>query len=347
MSEDRTQAPSKLKRQEARALGHVARSAELTAAISLLAAVTLVGAWGGELAESLKALIREPLTSSPPLTADPMMLAGWLRSAAGRIAIPVGAILGGIVVTAIGAHQIQVGGLWVPGLIAPNVGRLWSGSPGAQFLERAMRGVWSLAKAALVVAVAGWLLQSRHGAFNQLGHFETTRLARDGGSLLRDIAGTLAFAVLAIGLADYVLAWWRFESYLRMTPQEQRDELRALDGDPALRARRRRIALSWRRDPSEILSGASLLVSAPGGLAVLISGGPPPNRITVRNVARGASASILKRDAERARVPTVVSALVARHLAQGRLVGTSLPAHITSELISIWPALNLDEAPRS
>lgn len=337
MSEDRTQAPSKLKREQARASGHVARSTELTAAVSLLAAVTLIGAWGGDLAGALMTLIRAPLVSAPSLVADPALVVGSIRSAVWNVAMPLGAILGGVFVAAIGAHQIQVGGLWVPSLLAPDFGRLWSGSTGAQFLERGVRGVWSLAKAALVVTVAAWLIRSRLAAFDQLGQLETPLLARDGGRLLRDVAGTLALAVLALGLVDFLLAWWRFESYLRMTPDEQRDELRALDGDPALRARRRRVALSWRRDSSEILTGASLLVSAPGGLAVLIAGGPPPNRITIRNVARGAAASLLRRDAERAGVPTVVSALVARHLALGPTSGASLPPHIVSELASVWP----------
>ena len=52
------------------------------------------------------------------------------------------------------AHQVQVGGLWVPGLLVPDPTRLWAFGRGPGLAGRGTRGVWGLVKALLVVAVA-------------------------------------------------------------------------------------------------------------------------------------------------------------------------------------------------
>ena len=58
MSEDRTQPPSKRRRQLAREQGQAAHSPELTAAGGWLVAVLLLGFRGGELVQGLTGLMR-------------------------------------------------------------------------------------------------------------------------------------------------------------------------------------------------------------------------------------------------------------------------------------------------
>jgi flagellar biosynthetic protein FlhB len=338
MSEDRTQGPSKLRRREARERGQVARSAELTAAAGLLAGVVLLGAWGDDLAQAMGQMIREPFQVRPPVFTDLASVVAALRASAWRMMLPLGAILGGVIVTVVGTHQIQVGGLWVPSLLAPDIRRLWLGGAGSGPLERAVRGAWSLVKATVVIAVAGWSLSTRRVAFEALGGLEPGPMAAGAGTILFNLAVALAITVLALGVVDYIIGWFRFEARLRMTPEEQREELRALDGDPALRARRRRMAATWRRGAPDSLSGASLLLTAPGGLAVLLGGGPPPRRINVLNVARGASAWILRRAAERSGCSCVESPELARYLARGPGAAANLPENLRAELVGAWPS---------
>ena len=107
MSEDRTQAPSKRRRDEARARGVVARSTELTAAVGLLAAVALLGAWGGSLATGLIELVRAPLVATPSWNADVIAISVTIRAGVVRVMMPLGAILGGVVVVMITAHQVH------------------------------------------------------------------------------------------------------------------------------------------------------------------------------------------------------------------------------------------------
>src|SRR4051812_14244581 len=126
MSEERTQAPSKRRRQEARERGLVARSPELTAAVGLLTAVVFLGARGGDLGLALIGLAR-PAWQGPSIAADPAEVVARLRQVAMAVVVPLGIVLVGPVVAMLAAHQAQVGGLWVPGLLAPDPGRLRGG----------------------------------------------------------------------------------------------------------------------------------------------------------------------------------------------------------------------------
>ena len=100
-------------------------------------------------------------------------------------------------------------------------------------------------------------------------------------------ARILALVMLVLGLADYGLRYLRFEALLRTTAEEQREDQRMMEGDLPLRARRRRIARAWRGDAPELLAGASLILGGPHGLTVVLAGGPPPRRVTIRTVAQG------------------------------------------------------------
>src|SRR5947209_5011471 len=119
MSEDRTQAPSKLRRQQARDRGQVAHSPELTGAVGLLAAVTLLGFCGDDLAAALVAIVREPLAGAPVVSADPAEVVARLRQLAIGVAVPLLPVVAGFAMAALAAHQAQVQGLWAPGLLAP------------------------------------------------------------------------------------------------------------------------------------------------------------------------------------------------------------------------------------
>jgi flagellar biosynthetic protein FlhB len=316
----------------------VAHSPELTGAAGLLAVVLLLGAWGGDLAEGLLAAVVEPLAGAPVVSADPAAVVSRLRHLALVLARPFGLIVGGFVVAAVAAHQAQVGGLWIPGRLAPDPSRLWASGTGAGFSSRATRGAWSLVKAVVVLAVAAWAIRSEWSDFHRLGGLEVHALARASGRALQHLLRLLAAATLVLGLIDYALQSRRFEALLQMTPEEAREDRRSMEGDPALRALRRRIVKTWRGDPGELLAGASLLLTGPGGLVLVLSGGPPPRRVSVRSAVRGPSGLRLQQSAEAARLPQVVAPDLARRISRRKAPGIALPDVVLDELAALWPA---------
>ncbi len=190
-------------------------------------------------------------------------------------------------------------------------------------------------KVVVLLSVAAWAIWADLEVLARLSGLEPRPLARAAGTLLHDLTGPLALTCLALGVADFALQWRRHENQLRMTPDQHREEQRSSDGDPALRSRRRRLALSWRHDPADVLAGASLLVNGPG-LAILLAGGPPPLPLTVRTVARGAEATRLRRSAFEAGIPLAESVPLVHHFARGPAAGP-LPPPLAEELATLWP----------
>src|SRR5262249_6173232 len=100
---------------------------------------------------------------------------------------------------------------------------------------------------------------------------------------------------------------------------------------------RRRLARSWRDDSPERLAGASLAIHGPGGLTVVLCGGPPPRQVTIRAVARTTAGRRLRQSAGMAKVPYVEDAELARRLARYPLASLPVPAGHVAELAAIWP----------
>lgn len=337
MSDERSQAPSRRRRQQARERGLVARSPELTAAAGLLAAVVWLGVCGRDLAAHFVALVREPLFTDT-LNTDRAALIAQLWHQALGLAWPLSTLLAGVAAAILVAHQLQVGGLWVPGLLAPDPGRLWGQGMARGLGVQAERGAWTLARTSIVVAVATVILAHRVSRFHRLSQLDAFQLARAAGALVCDLAFVSAAALLVLGVVDFFIQYRRYEAMLRPTPEQHREDQRADDGDPALRARRRRLAQTWRLDPCELLAGASIAVTSPGGLLVLVGGGPPPRRVRVQMALRGVAADRLRRAAERAGLPVLESPELAQRLTRRRGTGLRLPSTLLAELAAQWPA---------
>jgi flagellar biosynthesis protein FlhB len=340
MSEDRTQPPSKRRRELAREQGQAAHSPELTAAAGWLAAVVALIFCGSELANAVVGLMRDALSSGNPqnMTADPVEIATRVRSVAMVLAWPLGAILAAFAAGATVAHQLQVRGLWSSRLIAPDPARLWAPARSPGLAARAGRTAWTAVKAVVFVAALAWMIRSGWADVLGLGNLEGAAMAQAASRSVLRMAGVLAGVLLALGLADYGLCYWRFESMLRTTPEEQREDHRVMEGDIAARAQRRRIAREWRGDSPELLAGATLALVGPGGLTVILSGGPPPRHVSIRASANTAAGLRLRRSAESAKVPHVEATELARRLVSHSAGNRPVPPELIAELAAIWPA---------
>ncbi len=78
-------------------------------------------------------------------------------------------------------------------------------------------------------------------------------------------------ALLILALLDYLYQYWRHEQSLRMTPQEVREEMKNLQGNPEVIARRRNVQrqLAMNRLKSAVPK-ADVVITNPTELAVAI-----------------------------------------------------------------------------
>jgi flagellar biosynthetic protein FlhB len=243
--EDKTEAPTPRRREEAREQGQIARSADLTAAAVLLAFLMLLNSFGGGLIRAMQTAVAELLSSRSlsELGTDSLgpMMVRYLAMMGGAMA-PL--LLGGMAVAVI-VNVLQVG-FFVsgkrlqpkPGLLNPLQGfsRIFAA-------EGMVHLVMNLLKLALVAAVAWSAVRGRAEEIvgvQQLGYLQAFGL---GASIVYSIGLRVAVVLLILAILDYGYQKFKTEQQLKMTKQEIREEMRRMEGDPKVKQRRRQIAL--------------------------------------------------------------------------------------------------------
>jgi flagellar biosynthetic protein FlhB len=258
------------------------------------------------------------------------------------VASPLGLVLAGFAAGAVAAHQLQVRGLWAVALVAPDSARLWAPGRGSNLAAGLERTAWAILKALVLAGVSIWAVRSGWGELQGLGELEPSALSSAAGQAILRPGCVFGAAMLVLGLADYGLRYQRFEATLRTTPEEHREDQRVMEGDLSLRAKRRRLARAWRGDAPELLAGASLILTGRNGLTLVLAGGPPPRRVTVRTAAQANTGLQLRRSAAAARLKVVdapeAALLLARHATSGAKLPLTLPDRLIHQVAAVWPS---------
>jgi flagellar biosynthesis protein FlhB len=328
MSEDSTQPASKRRRQLARQQGQVAHSPELTASVGWLVAVATLGAVSKELMVGMTSLIDRGVARPAVISVDQSAALSQIRAQFAGILWPVAIVLVSFATGAFVAHQLQVRGLWATRLLVPDPARLWAPARGANLGVSAERMLWSVMKAILMVIALFWSFGAAWGASLRFSELAGLDLARAVGQVLRSWSWTLGGVLFFFGL---------FEMALTTTPEQQREDRRVMEGDPAARAQRFRVARSWRRDSADVLAGASLVLTGPAGLTLVLAGGPPPRVVSVQAATKGAVGLRVRRLAEASNVSVLEAPDLARRLVRRPVTGSAVAARLITELAVIWP----------
>jgi len=244
--QDKSFEPTPRKLEQARERGDVAKSNDVTAAaayLGLLAALLALGPEAGRgFAEALAPFIGRAdalsgvLLGPGGLALGGAMVGSALLSVAPLLLVPAAAALGALL-----AQQAIVA---APEKLMPKLSRI---SPLSNAQQKfGLTGLVEFAKSAVKLALVSgavwlWLLAEAETL--------TALAARDGrglGARLGDILVSLLIVVsaIAVGIAALDWVWQRFDHArkLRMTMEEMRKESRESDGDPQMRASRRRRA---------------------------------------------------------------------------------------------------------
>jgi flagellar biosynthetic protein FlhB len=326
---ERTEAASPRRRQEARAKGQVARSAELNSALLLLGTFGALALGGGAMGQALLRAIRGGIALSGR---NPLELEGlrnlyvWTVLAIGQTIAPVA--LTGMAMGVLG-NVLQVGLHVTPEALHPNWGRL---NPAAGLRNLlSSRGAVELIKAILKLALLGsvayWTLRPAWARFAELGQADLMQiLAWQTGLALRlglRVAGVYGF----LALADYGYQRWQHEQRLRMTRAEVQEESRQQEGSPQIRARVRSVQqMRATRRMMQDVPGASVVVVNPIHIAVAIKYQARTMRAP-RVVAKGKRlmAQRIVAAARAAGVPVVQDIPLARALDKAVGVGGEIP----------------------
>ena len=327
---ERTEQPSARRLEQARERGQVPRSRELTNFATMIGgAVTLV-AIGGTLATRMALVMRTSLAVDPERLRDPSSMLASFGDAI-LTALPGVLPLFGAMIALVLLASVALGGWnFSPAALTPDFTRM-SPLAGLQRLF-GLRGVSELGKALLKCLVVGgvcaaivsWLFSD----VMALGHMAPRAAIGHGAGLLGKAFVWLCASLAIIAAIDVPLQLFQFNSSLKMTRQELRDEAKESDGRPETKQRIRQMQQQIaRRRMMHKVPTADVVIVNPTHFAVALKY-DPKNMRAPRVLAKGVDlvAANIRRIAEEHRVPVFESPKLARALYKSADLDQEIPA---------------------
>ena len=234
---DKTEAPTPRRRNEAREQGNVAKSQDLTAAIGLLTGLLLLHAFGQSMFKQMldiTGLLGLPIIRVGDLV-EPV---GMSANAVMWMLLPFLLVL---MLATIAAILLQHGWLFSPKKLKPDLSKL-DPIKGAQqiFTGQALaRFVMGLLKLAILGSISYYVLQGEVEKLLTSGGLSTIGVLGLGATMVYNLALKLAVVLLVLAILDFLWARYRHEESMKMSQQEVRDEMKHMDGDPAVKRRQR------------------------------------------------------------------------------------------------------------
>ncbi len=326
---EKTHEPTYHRRQKARQEGHVARSHDFSSALLLVMGVVLLALLGGGMVEWLVGFAQRHWVSPLELRGDAAWAVAWWNGVCVELAKVALPFLGLMMLMGILVHITQTGFLFVPQKLAPDLERI---SP-LQGLRRIfsvgnlLRLLFGMIKMIIIGAIAWAVLANQWPTILGLAGMELRQGAAYMVQIILSTTFQIALAMLVLAILDYGYQKWRYEQDLKMTTQELREEMRNLEGDPHVIARRKAVQrqLALQRLSSAVPK-ADVVITNPTELAVALRY-VPEEMIAPIVVAKGAGvlAQRIRRLALEHDIPIVERKELAQALYRQVDVGKPIP----------------------
>jgi flagellar biosynthesis protein FlhB len=344
MSSERTEKASPRRRQKAQQEGDRPRSREVLSAAALLAGSLTLGwsarawlpIWTGIYQDTMALMLRPSLSSdSLSLSMRNLLVAG---------AAPCLFVMLAAAGASLAIAMVQNRGLRLqPAGIAPKWSRL-NPAQNAKHLFTT-RALVRLGKSLIPVLVLAIQLVHFVVALHAMPVFSLARLPQVFGEGYELLVNT-AWIMLVWSLVDYIVEWRQWESRLKMSKQELREEFKETEGNPQMKGRIRSLQRQMRRRMLRAdVKKASVVITNPTHYAVALSF--DINTMEAPKVlakGRDLLAAQIKEEARWAGVPVVENPPLARSLYRSVEPGQSIPAELYAAVAAILAYLFRQEA---
>ncbi len=324
--------PTPRKKERAREEGNVARSQELTSAIGLSSAMVALWFIAPLTFQHLLRVMRHYFEEPWQPIYDYRQLQSFMLEVG--IYIGIGTLPYILIMMAAGLAiaYTQVGLLWTGKPLIPKLNRINPISGFNRFFS--LRALYELgkniAKLALLLVMVYYALRNRWTELVVLPNYSIMDILYVSGELFLAVWWRVALVMLVLGIADYGFQWWQREQDLRMTVREMREEMKEMEGDPAIKRRVRQMQrqIAYQRMLREVPK-ADVIITNPTEFAVALrydlSTMPAPVV-----VAKGARiiAERIREIAVRHQVPIVQKPELARTLYKTVEVGQTVPENL-------------------
>jgi flagellar biosynthetic protein FlhB len=330
--QEKTEAPTQRKRDEAAKEGRVPRSQELTAAVMLIAAAVALNATGPGLAAVMRDIMGSGLSAVGNEAFDGVGAVSLIRMLGWKTLGALAAFLATMAGASIAIGALQSRGVVSAKPVTPDFNRL---NP-AQNVKRVIgvQGLVELAKSILKLVIVGWAVWRVLGpawpqivALGQEPPRAMIELVRSQGVSILKTAG---MAYLLLAAADYGYQLWQHEKGLKMTKEEVKLEHKQQEGDPMVKSRMRALARQRaRQQMMKDVPKADVVLVNPVHIAVALKYDPAVAAAPyVVALGRRKVAERIKEVAYASGVPVVENIPLARALIASVKLGQMIPTEL-------------------
>ncbi len=328
-SGEKKHSASPYRRQQAREKGQVARSQDLGSALVLLLAVLALSWWGPEVAKSIATMMKAAFTQTRYWNVDSRAATGWIAANALECLWVLLPIMLSVTAIVLINNWFQIGFMFLPEKLTLDWKRVdpLAGAKRLVDLPNIARLGFGLLKIGLVAAV---IIVGLWGRWDQIMQAQSLPVGEIGllvWNTTIDMCIRTAVVLILLAILDYGFQWWKMEQDLMMTDEEMREEMKMMNGDPQIMARRRAVQrqLMMNRMQSDIPT-ADVVITNPTELAIAIKF-DPKTMVAPIVVAKGAGhvAARIRKLALDSGVPIVERKPLAQALFKNVDVGQAIP----------------------
>ncbi len=278
MADDRdasqqTEEPTQRRLDEAQSRGDIVKSQEVGTFLMLGGGTLAIAIFGASAAEGFVRGFSVFLAQPDQISVDPGAIMGLIRVTLLQAALLFGPVLAFLVAVAFGAQLLQHRPVFAPERIMPDfskislrsgMGRLF----GLDGLTNLGKGIIKILIVGAVVWTTLWPMRGElGGALDE----NPAALASDMKYLLMRVLIAVLSVLAIVAALDYFLQRYRFVQRNRMTKQEVKEEFRQTEGDPAVKARIRKIRMEKaRKRMMAAVPEATVVITNPTHFAVAL-----------------------------------------------------------------------------
>jgi flagellar biosynthetic protein FlhB len=321
--EERTEAPTDKRRQEAREKGNVAKSAEINSTLVLLTGVMMLYWFAPWMFRQLSGFMRSMLGLISHPHADISFVAELTTQSLVFIFYICLPVCAAIMIVGIAANLLQVGFMFTLQPLAPKLEKLnlLSGAKRLLSLRSIVEMVKDIAKLLLIGAIAFFTIKGEFGIL--MVSFK--------------IVLRVALALLIISIIDFFYQRYEYEKQLKMTKQEVKEERKQMDGDPQIKSRVRSLQREMaRRRMMQEVPKATVVVTNPTYIAIAIRYEPEAMQ-TPKVMAKGKRlmAGQIKKKAMELGIPIVEDKPLARAMYDKVEPGDDIPVEFFAAVAEV------------
>jgi len=271
---EKSEAPTPRRRSEAREEGNVARSTDLTAAVSLLGGVLLLGVFAESLFRGFKVLVHRQLTANWLGYSDASAELSNVLATSLWVGIKVLAPMAlALFAIAIMANVFQIGFLVSLKAVVPKFSKLdpAKGIKNIVGKRAVMRLIMSLAKVLIVSVVSIVFIYLEVPRVMSLARIDALPLLAAAAAMVWALAIKIAVVLLLLAILDFMYQKWQHEDDLKMTKQQVKEDMKRMEGDPQTKQRRAKVArqLAMQR-MGQVVPSADVVVTNPTHYAIAL-----------------------------------------------------------------------------